>query len=56
MLTLCQLGGHLSAGEGSDSLFGWFGNDTLDGGAGTDTILFLAARSNYQVTDLGGGA
>jgi Ca2+-binding RTX toxin-like protein len=45
----------LNGGGGSDSLLIGLGSDALDGGAGTDTTIFSAARSNYQVNDLGGG-
>ncbi|MFM2043332.1 MAG: hypothetical protein RLY86_1908 [Pseudomonadota bacterium] len=50
-------------GDGADTLTGtagdnWFqgarGNDTIAGGAGTDTAVFLGARSAYRIVQDGG--
>ena len=38
------------SGTGDDRLTGWGGNDTLDGGAGSDTAVYRGNRSDYQIT------
>lgn len=54
---------HAIAGDGDDivfgneldnQLFGMRGDDQIDGGAGTDTALFLGNAAQYQVTEAGG--
>lgn len=54
----------IDGGAGRDSLYGGLntdritggrGNDVIDGGQGWDTALFTGTRSQYTVTDLGGG-
>ena len=41
-------------GDSSDNKFeGFGGNDTLDGGLGTDTALFSGQKTGYSVTRTG---
>jgi Ca2+-binding RTX toxin-like protein len=45
----------LSSGGGNDVILIGLGSDALDGGVDTDSVIFSGARSDYQVSDLGGG-
>jgi Ca2+-binding RTX toxin-like protein len=45
----------IRAAAGDDQVVGWFGDDTLDGGAGFDTALFGTALSNIGVLAAAGG-
>jgi Ca2+-binding RTX toxin-like protein len=54
---------HAIAGDGDDvlfgndldnQLFGMRGDDRIDGGAGTDTAVFLGTSAQYQITQTGG--
>ena len=40
----------LAGSGGNDTLWGGGGDDTLDGGTGTNTVLFVGAKADYQVT------
>jgi Ca2+-binding RTX toxin-like protein len=55
--TLRGLGGNdvLFGDSGDDVLAGSSGNDLMDGGAGFDAAVFVLARENYTITQLGGG-
>lgn len=46
----------LSGSGGNDTLWGGGGDDTLDGGSGTNTVLFVGAKADYQVTPNGNGS
>ncbi len=46
----------LWGGGGDDSLTGGAGDDILDGGGAVDTATFSGMRSNYAISDLGGGS
>jgi uncharacterized protein YkwD len=51
------LSGLSLSGDGhAQSFVGTPGNDTIDGAAGADTVIFSAARAAYTVTDLGHGS
>jgi hypothetical protein len=39
---------------GDDVLMGGAGNDLIDGGSGRDTAVFSGARTEYQITRMGG--
>jgi VCBS repeat-containing protein len=43
-------GAEIHAGAGDDTLRTYGGNDTLDGGTGTDTVIYSGARADYTVT------
>lgn len=49
------LGSELYGGDGDDLLESGSANDTMDGGSGSDTAVFAGARSQWTVTDNGGG-
>lgn len=55
--TLRGLGGDdvLHGHDGDDLLAGSIGNDVMEGGAGYDAAVFVLARANYAITQLGGG-
>ena len=40
----------------NDYLMGYGGNDTLNGGAGLDTAIYLGAHSDYVIRAVGGGS
>ena len=46
----------LAGSGGNDTSWGGGGDDTLDGGAGTNTVLFVGAKVDYQVTPNADGA
>ncbi|MCE0506588.1 hypothetical protein LR948_14560, partial [Roseivivax sp. GX 12232] len=45
----------IEGGSGNDFLQGLAGDDTIHGGAGIDRALLDGPRSDYSVTDFGGG-
>ena len=49
-------GNVITGNAAANSLRGNGGNDTINGGGGTDTAIFGGLRSQYTVTDLGGGS
>jgi len=46
----------IGANAGDDTVYGEAGNDALYGYPGTDTAVYQGTRSQYQITQLGGGA
>ena len=43
-------------GSGNDTIIGNSANNTIDGGAGIDSVVFSGLRSAYTLTDLGNGS
>lgn len=41
--------------DGNDTYAGTEHDDTIDGGAGVDTVVYTGASTNYTITDTGGG-
>jgi len=40
---------------GNDTIYVYSGNNTVDGGAGTDTVVLFGPRSDYQITHIADG-
>jgi Ca2+-binding RTX toxin-like protein len=46
----------IKTGSGDDVIIGNSADNTIDGGLGTDTVVYSGARADYLATDLGDGS